>query len=59
MYFLAENRVGGIVKYIVQSVTRGNGRELALESTKMSNGDWPQLLRGLVKKKILFEFGKS
>lgn len=55
MYFFAE-RVGSIVKYIVQSVSRNE--ELAFEADDGSGKSWSTLLCGAIKKEILFEFGR-
>lgn len=58
MYFFAEERVGTIVKYIVQSVSR-NEEELASESERPEKIlVYPFTWRNVIKKEILFEFGR-
>lgn len=60
MYFFAEKRVGSIVKYIVQSVSR-NEEELAFRSERRERRIlvYPFMRRSVIKKKeILFEFGR-
>lgn len=52
MYFFAEKRVGSIVKYIVQSVSR-NEEELAFRSERRERRIlvYPFMRRSVIKKK--------